>query len=325
LIANPTGTVGLHYTGGTKAMAVHAYRAVERALAGKSPAPVFSYLDATTFELRIDPAVHEKVLFDVKPTIRDLVALHGNPLKADRPSRDTILLPAATALAQASPNGLSVWRNWCDKVLRSEDIYTGKDWRGNSRFKEVALSWPMAPELGEVVKILNSELNLPHTAKELSFSAIQLPNGVKEYKQLCKWLDGEWLEQYVLSQVAAVAESCHLHDYGMTLETDEKQDADFRFEFDVAAMRGYQLFGISCTTSSSKSLVKSKLFEASIRARQLGGDEARVGLVCGYADAVSLEREISQSWDAEGKIRVFGPADLPDLAEKLKDWFETAQ
>jgi len=325
LVRGLAGSIGLHYTGGTKAMAVHAYRAVEKARGGKTPAPVFSYLDATTFELRVDPAYHEKVLLEVKPTLRELVALHGNPLRPRLPDKTTILLPAAIALAQAAPGGgLRVWRDWCDKILRQDQIHTGRDWRGNTILKGVTLSWPDDPILNEVVATLKSELGLSLMAKDLPLSVVQLPRGLQDLKHLCKWLDGEWLEHYVLAQVEAVADQCGVHDYGMTLKTDEKQAADFRFEFDVAAIRGYQLFGISCTTSSDKSLVKSKLFEAFIRARQLGGDEARVGLVCGYTDPHSLEQELSQSWDAQGKIKVFGADDLPDLAEKLAAWFQTA-
>lgn len=324
LVRGLTGTIGLHYTGGTKAMAVHAYRAVEKACIGKTP-PVFSYLDAKTFELRVDPAYHEKVLMEVKPTLRDLVALHGNPLKRDLPCRNVTMQSAATALAYAAPDGLQFWREWCDKTLRQEQIHTGKNWRSNTILKQVTLPWPAQPSLRQAVIALNTLLGFPADAPELVLAAVHLPAGIEGLRHLCKWLDGEWLEHYVLSQIIAVAERCALHDYGMTLDTDERGAADFNFEFDVAALRGYQLFGISCTTGGSKSAAKSKLFEASIRARQLGGDEARVGLVCGYTDPNILERELIRSWDAEGQIKVFGPADFPQLAEKLADWFGTAQ
>ncbi len=113
----------------------------------------------------------------------------------------------------------------------------------------------------------------------------------------------------------------------MSLATDRSRatSADFDFEFDVAALRGYQFFGISCTTSQDEDIAKQKLFEAYIRARQLGGDEARVGLVCAYENAHRFEREVIQKWRAKDRIKVFGPQAWPNLAAKLKEWLETAQ
>ncbi|MEA3395841.1 MAG: hypothetical protein U9R05_00065, partial [Chloroflexota bacterium] len=135
---------------------------------------------------------------------------------------------------------------------------------------------------------------------------------------------GEWLEHYVLAELLKIAYDAQVHDCGMSLATDQSRGAsDFDFEFDVAALRGYQFFGISCTTSSNKDKAKQKLFEAYIRARQLGGDEARVGLVCAYEKAYRFEAEVEQEWLAKGKIKVFGPRKWPYLAACLKEWLIT--
>ena len=80
------------------------------------------------------------------------------------------------------------------------------------------------------------------------------------------------------------------------------------FEFDVAATRGYRLFALSCTASSDKDLCKSKLFEAFHRARQMGGDEARVALLCGLTSdkARDLLRKFRREfYSAEGAVHVF--------------------
>lgn len=99
-----------------------------------------------------------------------------------------------------------------------------------------------------------------------------------------------------------------------------------RFELDVAAMIGYQLFAISCMAAVPKgrAAYKEHLLEAFVRARQLGGDEARVGLVCFYADAAQLEAELQETWLTQDAIRVFGRSHLPDLDIHLRDWFESA-
>ena len=47
-----TATVGLHYTGGTKVMAIHTYRTVAEARTDT----IFSYLDAQTLTMRVEYA-----------------------------------------------------------------------------------------------------------------------------------------------------------------------------------------------------------------------------------------------------------------------------
>jgi hypothetical protein len=121
-----------------------------------------------------------------------------------------------------------------------------------------------------------------------------------------------------------IASECHIHQAGVGFVPKERD-----FEFDVAAMRGYQLFALSCTTESKKGMVKSKLFEAYVRARQMGGDEARVGLVCcapqdNPDNNPSLIRsEIEETWDAKGKVRVFGAEHLLQLPDCFRAWFNS--
>ena len=117
-----TGSIGLHYTGGTKAMAVHAYRAMEKTLAGRSPTAVYSYLDAGTFELRVDPDLHEKVLMDVRPTLDQLAALHGARFQKGTPKREKDLHLRKTAAALAASGGLDVWRSGATTCYATERI-----------------------------------------------------------------------------------------------------------------------------------------------------------------------------------------------------------
>ena len=92
-----------------------------------------------------------------------------------------------------------------------------------------------------------------------------------------------------------------------------------RFEFDVAFVVYYQLFALSCSTAQSRSLCKQKLIEAHTRARQLGGAEARVGLVCVRDDTASLRSELEEAKRLRN-VEVFGRHDLVDLAQKIGNW-----
>jgi len=86
-------------------------------------------------------------------------------------------------------------------------------------------------------------------------------------------------------------------------------------------MRGYQLFAISCTTDNNRGLCKSKLFEASIRAQQMGGSEARVALMCCFDDPDSLKSELA-SLLGENQVTVFGREHLDDLPRAISQWIK---
>ncbi|MCX7681312.1 MAG: hypothetical protein N2508_05010 [Anaerolineae bacterium] len=291
--------VGLHYTGGTKAMAVHAYRAVER----HCPEAVFSYLDARTLSIVVDLKQQTSqsfpVSFEVQPTVDNLLELHGHTLKK-RPLDEPFKPNVAQALANSD---CAKWRRWCDQNLRSgsdtpireeEDYLAGIalpsliDWQGAQTLKDLATQWG------------------------------------KKVKEVAEWLDGKWLEHYTLWSLQQVASSCSIHEAAMSVITKER-----KFEFDVVAMRGYQLFAISCSTEARKGKLKLKLFEAYVRARQMGGDEARVGLVCCApknnpdSNPAAIQREIEESWDAAGRVRVFGVQHLSKLSCYLQDWFDS--
>ncbi len=324
LVGELDGSVGLNYTGGTKAMAVHAYRAVEQI---RSDA-VFSYLDAKTFEMRIDrPQWREQVLLRVTPSLEDLLNLHGAFFQKGSPKsyENIVMLPVAQALAQAaSRDGLRDWRQWCDQELRQK-AHSGSGWKAKRELRTLELRWPTDESLAEVVQSLREALGL-EDSETLPLDPAKIPGWPfrkRDPERLCRWLDGEWLEHYVLHSVVSVAGPLKLHDCVMNLKTDRDR-SDVDLELDVAAMRGYQLFGISCTTSVEKHLVKSKLFEAYVRVRQLGGDEARVGLISGWSKPEKFEREVARAWDAKGKIKVFGPQHLADLGQELDRWFKTA-
>src|SRR5216684_6429546 len=257
------GSVGVHYTGGTKAMAVYVYKEVEK----KFPSAVFSYLDARTLSLMIEgrdgaPTKSISVGQACEVKMHELVALHGRPLKSCE--KETCLEQTYSSLVDIHATNPKVWRKWRDENLRRPN--QRDKFKSKTDLKAVEL-----PSADSVLVPLVTSLGHPRTLED-----VQLPTGWKIDK-LAEFLDGKWLEQYALNSLKQAATDCHIHDCGMNLATTSEGQS---FEFDVAAMRGYQLFALSCTTSAEKGLCKHKLFEAYVRARQMGGDEARVALVC---------------------------------------------
>jgi hypothetical protein len=323
----PSGTVGLNYTGGTKSMSVHAYQAVwEHQRNSRRPA-LLSYLDARSNKMYIargsdPPFCSDPVLYSVQPSIQTIVDLHDFKLHT-KIATEPILPDLSITLAEAhqSKEGRDGWRTWCDEKLR-QAVRKEKDrWRSDSDLAKITVPFPVDSSLHRVVAQMREVFGCQ--GDSLSLADARRNGSLKNEKQLCGWLDGKWLEHYVYShlcQIQAQQPESRLHDLGMNICPKNPQQGS-EHDVDIGAMQGYRLYVISCTTDDSPGMCKLKLFEAYVRARNLAGDEARVGLVCMANDPKKLEQEMVRSWDAEGKVRVWGRQHLPKFSEHLADWF----
>ncbi len=292
--------LGLNYTGGTKTMAVHSYRAIH----ATEPNAIFSYLDARRLELIIDKegtsSIRLPVGLSVRLSIEALLTLHGRT--PDKLNRDPFQPDFCRELVTIPRTEL---RKWCDDNLRSGSGTALKKKQDPKTelppFENLSKYWNGCKTMGELTALWGEKIG-----------------------SIARWFDGKWLEHYTLWAVQQVSNECEVHDAVWNLEPKKG-----KFDLDVAALRGYQLFAISCTTVSSKSIIKQKLFEVYVRAHQLGGDEARVGIVCfapennPSGNPARIKEEIEEQWDAEGKFRVFGEEDLPHLTDRFKDWFNS--
>lgn len=349
LEAVSAATVGLNYTGGTKAMSVHAYRAVELWAKDKGISPIFSYLDARSLQMMFESDAFsgftrcERVGRSIQLKLHDLMQLHAWSLVRE-PTRDPVLSATAGAIAKACSTaaGFEDWSRWIHREVRLkcrhinpalDDLVTDKKqkiehsaqqvcpvrprkdegWKDNEALRSVLLQLPSSEVLAGVMTTLRSELGVP------SDSGLNLSYGMfgNDPKRFCEWLYGKWLEHHVLDVLRTLSGDLEFHECGQNVETTGVQ-----FDLDVIAMRGYQLFAVSCSTDTKKSLLKLKLFEADVRARQLGGDEARLALVCCAAEPQQIEREMQRDFGVKGRIRVFGRQDLVSLSEGIKTWIQ---
>jgi hypothetical protein len=241
----------------------------------------------------------------VELTIKDLMQLHG--LELTESSSVPVLPATAKAMVEvyAEPASLERWKRWINSELEVKCRPKG-NWKKEPQLSKESIQ-PFPDE--SVTRAFMEEGGSVNETLPLDQS--QITKGVKFYK----WLHGLWLEQHVLAEMDAIAAEAQIQDYTANIETEP-----INFEVDVVAIRGYQMFAISCTTSKNKGLVKSKLFEAYVRARQMGGDEARIALVCCSDDPAKVQSEMQQTLGDNGRIRVFGQSDLPDIGNKLKQW-----
>lgn len=318
------GKIGLNYTGGTKAMSVHSYRAVFK----NHPDAVFSYLDPRRLEMRIDREDGECDRLKIKPeTLKvelvKLFQLHGLGLKQN-PTKEPQLAKLATEFAkffQEEPKEEQRF-NWykntfCKQARKKKKDNSWGDWKSETDLEEIVVDLDNLPP--EIIDGFKQEGFITDD-NQLSLSKVKATNLFAKLEYFCKWLDGLWLEHYVLKQVHDITKDNSITDCDLNFEIPLIGTKN-GFEFDVAFTRGYQLFAISCTTTSKRNLCKQKLFEAYLRARQMGGDEARVALVCCNNEPGSLKAEITNSIN-DKKIQVFGREDLKNLSQKLTNWIQ---
>lgn len=320
---------GLHYTGGTKAMAVHTYQTLKE----HDPNAVFSYLDPRHLELCIDQTSGDPKRFKIAPdtlqiSIKELIALHGwNELSSD-PLDRPIQPKAAAAFAKfhADHDTAKLWQDWCHQNLRKPN----GDFKSKTNLDKIEIDLDSNPEFPNHPDIITALQMLGMQVNHFSIQEIRDKAGFDDSIKLAEWIDSFWLEHYTLHEVQKIAEQQKIYNHVNSLKTKNPNTGKEKFEIDVVFTRGYQLFGISCTTSSSKSLCKSKLFEAYIRAQQLGGTEARVALVCCTNPEVTqaLKTEIVNVFtpmnaDSENyKVEVFGREDLLNLSDKIAEWIQ---
>ena len=216
--------VGLHYTGGTKPMAVHATLAVRAAF----PNAVFSYLDPTALALMVRVGAGQSRAVVVSDGINDLTLpelfeLHGYTVQQGDVQADYVDLAQALSRVHVELEGGTAWLRYVrDSELAS--LPTVVDY----------------PELAPVVEVFSDWGGTPEAvANHMRFE--RLP-------QCTKWFAGSWLEVYAYECLSRFADRLGCTSLGLNYVL-QKQAGPRAPEIDIAALVGYQLFGISCAAS----------------------------------------------------------------------------
>lgn len=300
----PAGkTAGLNYTGGTKPMAVYSYRSLFQ----MSPRTVFSYLDARTLSMVIDPGSGPvqriPVGRQISMTLEQIASLHGYEIKESRKSPRNKLIAAAIADVHLAPDGMQQWRNWLNT------------WSSGASLPDMNRFPALTPVIQAFAHVCWGSATESGVAAALGFQRLN---------QCGKYFVGGWLEDYVIEALTQVNQQLQLDDYACEMKLKAAKRPDF--ELDAALTIGYQLFAISCIVSEEKGKAKEHLLEIFVRAGQLGGDEARFAAVtfCDDRNVGALHSEVTEAWDAAGKIRVFGRRHIRDLSTHLLQWFREA-
>lgn len=330
----PDGKIGINYTGGTKTMAVHAYRTLHYEKQGNSYQErrniQFSYLDPRHLEMCIEEGSNLNRI-KIRPDTLEvklpkLFQVHKLELERD-PLREPILPELAVELAHLyggidAEDDVTQWKNWFYETFsraarKEKSNRTLGNWKNKTEL--LKLSFPIENLPNNIQKQFR-DLKFLDKDGLLSIAEVQKQGVFSKPENFGKWLDGIWLEHYVLQVVQGIADQISVKHYGLDFSIP-LTGTDQGFQFDVAFTRGYQLFAISCSTTSDRKLCKTKLFEAYLRAEQMGGSEAKVALVCCSEEPDTLEAELS-TLVGNNKLRVFGRSDLVKLPDQIIEWIQ---
>ena len=105
----------------------------------------------------------------------------------------------------------------------------------------------------------------------------------------------------------------------------EESDKPEHFELDVVVVLGYQIVVVSCTTTSDEPLIREKAAEAYLRAQQLGGDEARIIVLCNLEDGQrqQLEKELKNDTGSKDvPLQVWGKNKWKNLSNNFKKYLK---
>lgn len=304
-------SIGINYTGATKPMSLHAYDAVRQWASENKTPTVCSYLDPRRLALVVDaprqgtyPIPRAKLQLDLET----IIALHGYRLKPGTGRRE--VSPARLQLARAIAG-----------IYSTPDTAQRAAWDAWHRDSQ-ELGLPDSPDLAALIEVMRQIC----AAGGQLYSDEGLARALGPHAQLNsyrKWFKGTWLEELAhnaLTSNPSVQEAIA----GVEPEPQrppEPGESSPKFELDVAATVGYQLFAIACTTMSKKdSMTKKHLMQAYIRAQELGGEEARVAFVCLVDNPELLKLALQEEWHIDRQVQVFGLRDLAQLDNKISYW-----
>lgn len=309
---SPDSKIHLNYTGGTKAMGIHVYNALKESQNIKEKS--FSYLDARTYKIVDDENGY--ITGDLRETIKisfdEMVNLHGlNRVNKDRDSsefKDTLNFFKEMILTCKIDNYFRYY---------IRQLFENKKGGLAERTKDLKEEMKNTQICGILLEVFKT---LPEKWRFFNGNGEYVEPVDKNIKSALMYIDGLWLEDYVYE---ALKEKCPDFAFYKNWEIKKTNWQDYsKFEIDIAAIKGYQLIGISCTTSNVQSLCKSKGFEILLRTRQIGGDEAKAVLITRLPDDKVEILQDSLRADTAGvdNILVLGKEDLKK--ERLIEEFE---
>lgn len=324
-----SGSIHLNYTGGTKQMGIHSneffmsddFRKMNNVEIERS------YLSARNFKLidGNDNVICSNLNKIIRITFLDLIDLHGfKRINIDKTSNYSDALELFEKY---------ISEDILDEYFNSYSRKNFEDDKGNliSTFKKATEKYKDIIIKGELFQVSNSfqeDYKIFDSEGKFKSDLFGTTNEKdSKVKYAIKFFDGDWLEQYIyniLNKDHEIKSMTPLTNWVIKKpEWSDKLD----FELDILLMNGYQLCGISCTTSHKIGICKSKGFEILLRTKQIGGDEAKSVLVTRLTEENTdkLQLELETDTGSTGNILILGKKDLrkDELLTKIKKFLRS--
>lgn len=315
-LISATDSIHLNYTGGTKAMGIHVYRLLKEKFKNAS----FSYLDARTFQLIDDEKgpIHADLREVVSITLQEILDLHGY----ERVNEESEF---------ECNDAIKIFQELIEKdQLKSYFESYNREIFCNEKGDLITKKKQIQPKLKDIKAegpLLSIVLALPEEYRIFNTNGtFREPATNKQFEKTIRFIDGVWLERYIYT-ILKEEESFKNCEINMNcVIRSPKWSSNRKFEIDLSIIKGYQLIGLSCTTSDNLRLCKSKGFEILHRTRQIGGDEARAVLVTRLERSATddLSNELSVDTGGKENILVLGEEDLKReiFINKLKEFID---
>ena len=290
-VKTPIETLHLNYTGGTKSMSVRGYIAITEWLekTNNEHMPlIISDLDPDNHKIVLKDSTDcyptgNRNLFDkIQLTSSDILDLHG--IQVDDPGIEVPIVP--------------------EEKLNTFISYALKEYKekkGNERvlfniLNRIGVNGSTNQEKEECLEKRIDKFNDAVSKIEQIFPGLFnhfCDNDALKYPKLSFYnfmQRNAWLEHFVFKSRAKCKEDHLVKLYEIRLGVEVSYDGR-PSEMDVIAIRGYQLFLISCTTDQSVKKVKEKAFEALYRAEELGGEHAKVIIISMLPERADREKQ----------------------------------
>jgi hypothetical protein len=298
-------------------MGIHIYRAIKQEsekIMGKS----FSYLDARHFCIVDDEngIIKKDLRQEVCMKFKELIGLHGFQRKKEEDSIHDFSPALAVFYKLIEEERLhEYFKSYKREVFLKKDKEKLID--AKSQISAELMAFKAGGAFLEVVSAL------PETYQMFDGKGnFTEPPTINQLKSAVKFLDGTWLEAYVYQSLEKAFKGSNISiDKNWKIK---KSGWTTDFELDVVLMNGYQLIGISCTTSGQNSICKSKGFEIIHRTQQIGGEEAKAVVITRLEPdrKAALQDELGIDTGGKTNILVFGLEDLKEdrLIREIKDF-----
>jgi hypothetical protein len=339
------GRIGLNFTGGTKAMSAYAFMTFKDHFNDMQNNHWVSYMDAETPAFYFDYGTGRTQQVDISKDdlqidikTHTLLHLGAEPIVDPEPWPPTDLRKQLLdALVEIHSSERSSWRfkSWLAANFNATLDIRDLVWEGDAcpaDLKNILSDYLTNNTLRDKATNFLAAFESPSNRLQQEWKKYnpKTKDADLPWELIKMWFGSLWLEDYAFSQVR------ELQKEGLVFEVGNIHTQSLpRFEADVVATAGHRLFLISCGTSAvyikeksgtdvfsvPQKDLKLKLFEAKIRAKQLGGSEASVGLVCLLPrGADSLAEEVKDPWRSPMETKVFGMPSLRRLKGELSKW-----